>query len=316
MRKHRAFVLALACALSNAAAAQTTTDGASSASQEQWQIPEIVITAKQPGPVFWKIEQGDSQVLVLGIPDYAPIRTGWDQTRFKRLLAAAHEVILPPDLRGGAVMGEHLKLQGKASLADVLSERAYAKLQTLASDADQPAKKYDGYRPGMAALMGRTDSLKALQVSPTKLTDDIRSVAEDAGVKVRTLKTYDVGKLIGDLAQFDPSQAAHCLDEAVDDYDFMLSHEAKQAAGWATGDLAEVRDNYEPPAFNACLEQSAYYNASKASAINDIVAAVHTSLGQKGRTIMVFTLSNLLRTDGALAKLKAEGLQITAPKED
>ena len=52
-------------------------------------VEELVVTALEPGPAWWRVKDADTTVYVLGVPSLAPKRMQWDRTVFERRLAGA-----------------------------------------------------------------------------------------------------------------------------------------------------------------------------------------------------------------------------------
>ena len=58
-------------------------------------VEELVVTARLPGPAWWRVSDGDTTVYVLGAPSVAPKHQEWDRQLFERRLEGASQVILP-----------------------------------------------------------------------------------------------------------------------------------------------------------------------------------------------------------------------------
>ena len=58
-------------------------------------VEELVVTARLPGPAWWRVSNGTSTVYVLGAPTVAPKRQQWDRLQFDRHLEGANAVTLP-----------------------------------------------------------------------------------------------------------------------------------------------------------------------------------------------------------------------------
>src|SRR6185503_16117755 len=58
-------------------------------------VEELVVVARDKGPAWWTVSDGDSTVYVLGVPSIAPKHMPWDRTVFERRLKGANAVILP-----------------------------------------------------------------------------------------------------------------------------------------------------------------------------------------------------------------------------
>src|SRR5215510_14582787 len=58
-------------------------------------VEELVVRGRLPGPAWWRMEDADTTVWVLGVPSIAPRRMQWDRAIFERRLQGANVVVLP-----------------------------------------------------------------------------------------------------------------------------------------------------------------------------------------------------------------------------
>src|SRR6478672_5880042 len=58
-------------------------------------VEELVVRGRLPGPAWWRVEDADTTVWVLGVPSLAPRRMEWDRSIFERRLQGANVVVLP-----------------------------------------------------------------------------------------------------------------------------------------------------------------------------------------------------------------------------
>ncbi|MCW5758356.1 MAG: TraB/GumN family protein, partial [Phenylobacterium sp.] len=58
-------------------------------------VEELVVRGRLPGPAWWRVEDADTTVYVLGVPSLAPKRMQWDRSIFERRLQGANVVVLP-----------------------------------------------------------------------------------------------------------------------------------------------------------------------------------------------------------------------------
>src|SRR3954466_9085868 len=72
-----------------------TPAGPAAADPDAVLVEELVVTALEPGPAWWRVKDADTTVYVLGVPSIAPKHMAWDRTVFERRLMGANQVILP-----------------------------------------------------------------------------------------------------------------------------------------------------------------------------------------------------------------------------
>ena len=61
-------------------------------------VEELVVTARLPGPAWWRVSDADSTVYVMGVPSVIPKGSGWDPSVLERRLEGANLVILPSNV--------------------------------------------------------------------------------------------------------------------------------------------------------------------------------------------------------------------------
>ena len=97
MSRFKSLMVASVLALSAPASAQVALTPAPEvlADPDATLVEELVVTARLPGPAWWRVSNGTSTVYVLGAPTVAPKRQQWDRLQFDRHLQGANAVILP-----------------------------------------------------------------------------------------------------------------------------------------------------------------------------------------------------------------------------
>src|SRR5262249_26541199 len=89
---------ALLCALPAAAQAPAAPPSAAPSAADDPDatlVEELVVRGRLPGPAWWRVEDADTTVWVLGVPSIAPRRMQWDRAIFERRLQGANVVVLP-----------------------------------------------------------------------------------------------------------------------------------------------------------------------------------------------------------------------------
>ena len=87
------------------------------------------------------------------------------------------------------------------------------------------------------------------------------------------------------------------------------------AQALAAGDLKGVRKDYGAAQLERCLLQLRNYNQVLETTTVAWVKAVDAALAKPGKTAAVIDLRLLLRANGVLDRLKAQGAQISVPLE-
>jgi len=74
--------LALAAAIGSLANAQAIDD------PEANVVDALVISARQPGPAWWRVSDGDTTIYILGAPQSLPKGMAWDRSVLERAWTA------------------------------------------------------------------------------------------------------------------------------------------------------------------------------------------------------------------------------------
>jgi hypothetical protein len=150
-------------------------------------VEELVVTARYPGPAFWRVSRGEARVWVLGRPSLAPKRQEWDRQLFERYLSGAGQVILPFNglkvrLAGspGAAVS-YLRLRSARPFEAGLAPPDQARFAAVRERLGQPAGRYAVSHPLAAGLMLHNDWMEANALTTTDPTKLIRLLARQAG---------------------------------------------------------------------------------------------------------------------------------------
>lgn len=282
-------------------------------------VEELVVTARLPGPAWWKVTSGSSAVYVLGAPSLAPRRMAWDRIVLDRRLKGANEVILP--LRGvrvtliGAPRAalNYLRLKAFSPFEDGLNPELRARFVAAREKLGQPAAHYKTRNP-LAASFQLIEDYRAnasLTVSdPGKL---IKLLATQAKVPVKQ-RSYELGPLMGAMIGTSPENGRACLDEVMTQVQAGPGVTLAAARAWAQGDVRGALGNERT--FERCIAQVPGAQAFDARMKADQVADIEAALKRPGHSIAVVWLRPLLAQGGVLDQLRAKGFEVKTPGEE
>ena len=325
----RAIARAMACLVmlgatmpAVAAAAQTATDttppqAAAPAAKPWSDITEVVVRARAPGPAMWKLTRGDATVWVMGTLHVAPKSLPWDATRFRRILTGAHILILPRIIQDEPVSEQDMELSGSQQLSDVVSAAAYHRFQT-----DLEQENFDGlpnglaYQPAWAGAWLILRIYDAHDITTHIVPPEVTTYAAQSGVTVKYVDRHTNRLQARQYSRMDKATGEACLNDYLDGIDHDLASVDPMGKAWADGDIPTILANHREPAWVTCfLAQPKYAQIYETYAVDDMVKAVDDALKTPGKSVAVMPLSDLLRRDGILDRLRAEGVTITAPAE-
>jgi len=284
---------------------------------QDWSIETVVVHAER-GPLIWRVSKGDAAVYLLGIVGPVPEKFEWNTHGVSDVLKGARRLIEPPQASVGIVEGlwflvwnsDSVYLPGEvameSTLPDALRKRFVAAREKIGRDAD----RYASLRVPLAALRLEGDFQKTNALAPNGLVKTVERLARQSGVAAKPLADYEAIPMLKRLPSMSRAANEACMKAALDDIDTVSAHAQAAADAWAVGDLDRLEANYSEDRFESCVQAMPDLAALFKRAVNDSANAVDAALNEKGKTAMVVSFGTLLRRDGLLDRLKAQGLKV------
>ncbi len=279
-------------------------------------VEELVVTARYGGPAFWRVEDADTVVYVLGTPSVAPKRQQWDQQLFMRRLRGANVVILPARglrvrLAGSpAAAISYLRLKSSTPYEERLPATTRARFVAARERLGQPAKHYGTNHPLAAALILINDYRETHQLTDQDPNKLIRLLAQQNRVPVQA-RTYDLGPLLSQVAKVPRSSASVCLEEVLAEVEAGPGRTLAASRAWADGNvlgaLAAERT------YERCLSVAPGAAAFDARVKAELAAQIQAALQTPGHAIAVVQLRPLLSQGGVLDRLQKAGVMVKPP---
>ena len=318
---------ALASAIPVMAAAQAPPRAAPAAApaappaDESAVVQELTVIGRRPGPALWRVTRGDSEVVIVGGLSPLPHSLKWDTIRVEHALEDSTVLFLPPNKAHVGVFDEAsmfmrqgaLKPAHGADMETTLPPALRARFIRVRDSFHGDPKHYQHWKPALAGLFLVGDYHRAAGLSDDKPGTTIAKLARAANAEVRTVGAVNVKPLFDAAATMSDAQNQACLSAALDDIERESARAQPAAAAWAVGDLRGVRENSSASLVDGCLLQLPSVQNLVESGTRDAVQTIHAALNRPGRSVAVIDLTFLLRKNGVLDRLKAEGDQITVP---
>ena len=293
---------------------------AAAAASNSTTVAEIEVIKRLPGPALWKVVKGPSEVIILGAATPLPHMLQWDTLRMERALAGADTLYLQPkpsfsafELMKLAVSKGALQLPGGQTLEQVLPPREKARFLHLVALIHARPQTYDRWKPAVAGLFLISDWRKAAGLSEGKPATTVTHLAEDAHVPVRSVGDFKLDPFVDTAARLSMADNIACFDAAMDDVDQESAHARTMADAWAKADLKTVGETYKASLLSGCLLRISSTQKLLDRGTEEGVQTIETALVTPGKSVAVIDLNFLLRPDGVLDRLKAEGATISAP---
>ncbi len=316
-------IFALIAGLAVPALATAQSAPSPSAGDESAVVQTLEVVARPPGPALWKVTRGASQVVILGGLSPLPHSLQWNTIRVQHALQASAVLFLPPSqvhvglfdaaamfLRQGALKPAH-----GADMETTLPPDLRARFDRVRDSLRLDPKRYQHWKPAVAGLLMIADFRRAAALSSDKPGTTVAKLARADHIQVRTVGVMKASPLFDAAARMSDAQNQVCLAAALDDVEREAAHAQAAAQAWAVGDLQGVRANTSASLLDGCLLQLPTVQSVVEQGTRDAVQTIDGALARPGRSVAVIDLTFLLRRNGVLDRLKAQGAEITVPAD-
>jgi Uncharacterized protein conserved in bacteria len=289
--------------------------------QAQPAIEEVLVTGEHPGPGLWKVSDGEHVLWILGTQSPVPTRLTWQADDVELVMTEAQQVI--GDYSGAfTLQGQSAYTAKGRPLRRLLPSRSYAKWQALKKKYLGDDKQIETALPVTAALLLRSAAFeKTGLTNPDRMLRKIYSLARSYNVPVTT--SHQVNKVI-DSSDRDAARSERIgidyLVSTIDTLENDLRSARLRANAWATGDIAALKAQADADKSNADLYASSwpFLHADELRAITDEtnrrwIEAASTALRKNQTTFAALPIFLLLRDDGLMPALRAQGFTVEPP---
>ena len=282
-------------------------------------VEELVVTAREIGPAWWRVSDADSTVYVMGVPSVIPKGSGWDASVLERRLKGANRVILPFNNASvnlltvpGAVISL-MRLRAGTPYEETLDPELRARFAAARAKAGQEADRYKTRNGMAAALLLVSDYRDAASLTAADPAKTIGRMAAARGVRVEA-KTYDAAPLLAAVVRTPAAAQRACVQEALAAVEAGPASAQAAARAWAWGRVREALGGER--SYERCVAAAPGAADLDARLKADQTQAIVSALRQPGHSIAVVQLRPLLSQGGVLDRLGAMGYEIRTPAED
>ena len=325
-------LLFLATAAVPAVAAQEEADPRSSPSSDHV-VEEVLVLGEIPGPPIWKVAKDDHALWILGYPKWVPADLSWRSELVEHVLADSSEYLTSV---GASITGNPLnvlkvarvlrqfrrmrQIPDRGTLNDLLPEDLYELfLQTQLLYA--PKRDDLGrLRPSEAAkeLFDSAARSASLERGSRTIHRAIHKRARKHGLKEVTAvisQRVEDSDLLDSMAEMSAGAEQTCLKVRLQGLDARLEGLRRRAAAWAEGDLASVRAHPGDLATEVCNPRRL---ASRPEVWIEMESRswalwhdnAERALRNNAATFAILPLTDLLRGDGPLSRLRERGYEV------
>ena len=269
-------------------------------------VEELVVQAKEPGPAWWVVTDGDSTVYILGMEGPIPPKPAWDRRWLDRRLKGANSLILADRWRISDRFN-YRSLRSDIPLETRLQEPLRSQFVAAREKLGQPAGRYAKWTPLFASMMLVGDSIPEDWVSPA---DDVIEAARKAKVPIVAAPSKNVSDMVSKVfSNTDPALQTTCLSAAVRSVE--LARRSAVAEGWARGDVAAAISG--PRDYEGCLLLLNGGPQFWRAIVDDQTRLIADGLKTPGHSVALVDISSMVAEEGILRKLEALGLEVTGP---
>jgi uncharacterized protein YbaP (TraB family) len=280
-------------------------------------VEALEVVAHPPRPAVWRVAKGDSEVVVLGAVKPLPHSLVWDTRQVDKALDGASVLLVEPKFKIGVLDMIRFKLGGGGvrqdrPLEDTLPEPLKQRFVAARTAAHRDAGRYGRLKPYVAAFLLVGDYREAAGLSDAKPDSTVEKLAKARGVPIRPVAEYRVSAAIQAVGSVSQAAGLACLRDGVDQVQREADRAQRVAKAWAVGDLHAVRAAYAPAPLERCLQQIPNVAVIERGTV-DSTRAIAEALSRPGKAVAVVDLNFLLRPNGVLDRLKAQGAEVTVP---
>lgn len=301
-------------------------------------LPVVVVSGVQPGPGLWKVSKDGHVMWVLGTLSPLPRAMQWQSREVEQVLGASQQVLREPSVQLKADVGFLGKLfllpsaysarknDDGATLQQVLPPPVYARWQVLKQKYLGDDRGVERWRPLFAAQELYKKALKANGLSRSGGVEaSVDELAKRSGVPELPTDYHVLIEhpraAIKAFKQAAPRDTT-CFIRTLDSVEHDMPAMTARANAWATGDLQALRELPDSDRHDACVAAVAGAGFAQTLGLDDVpakqratwLAAARKALHDNAQTFALLPMDELLKPDGYLAALQAEGYQVDAPE--
>ena len=280
-------------------------------------VEALVVSAKLPGPAWWRVSDGDTTIYVLGTPSALPKGLAWDTSVLERRLDGAFAVITPPEWRAGlgdlpGLLKLRKKLKGDGDWAERAPALAERTRRAWAAVEPKDPDGWKDWKPLVIALQlsGKADRKADLQTMEPEKT--IKALARKHRAKARPAQVHKAMPMLKALVREHTDEAGQvCLAETLDTVEAGPGARRAAAQAWAQGKVKAALA--EPRSAERCQLLLPGVADAMRQSVDDEVGALAELLKTPGHAVATFPIRGLVAEGGVLDKLRARGVTVRTP---
>lgn len=330
-----ASVLWLVAGLSTAASFAQDVGDASPATT----LDAVLVTGEQPGPGLWRVVKstpdGDHVLWILGSLRPLPKKLKWHSEEVEAAIAQSQELLLASSVRADIGFFRSLTLLPSligvrnnpdgAKLRDVVPPDLYARWLVLKHKYLGDDRSVEKWRPIFAARELYVKAIEAIGLETSEqVVPVVEKLAKKSDLAVVTPRiTLEIDKPRAAIKEFKktPISDVKCLARTIERLETDLDLMRARAIAWSVGDVKALRAMKHVDQIGACLSavmdtqivQERGYGDMPERMADLWVTAAEAALARNKSTFAVLSIDEIFKSDGYLAKLRAQGYSVREP---
>lgn len=300
---------------------------------------EVLVTGDQPGPGLWKLTKtfadGEHVLWILGSHTPLPKKISWRSHNVEFVIAESQEVLTDSSVDANIGFFKSMTLlpsligvrnsPNDEKLKDVIDPAIYARWLVLKDKYIGRDNGVEKWRPIFAAQELYSNALKKSDLSSENIVwPVVEKAAKKHKLKITTPKIeIEIEKPRAAIKEFKKSSLAdaECFAKTIERLETDLDVMRARANAWATGNVKKLREMTHVDQLTACI--AAVMNAQMVHErgyddLPDRMAAAwlqsaEAALVRNKSTFTVLSISEIYKSDGLVANLKARGYALDEP---
>lgn len=275
-------------------------------------VSALIISARTPGPAWWKVTRGESTAWILGMPVApTPTKGEWNTSVLERRLDAARAVLMVPlaQVRVPGSAGKSLGWLDQARSAGGDMADLARRFEAARKRLKQPDYRYKNSAPYYAVLRMTYDFDRSIGMHG-EAGDQIAAMAQARKIPVRRPPPYPVARMSQAEMNLAYPGMTPCFTAMLEHVERGEGAYANAAHAWAAGDVAGALAMPRDP-LSLCV--NSLNPGAARNAIDAQAAAIKAALMEPGSVVVLAPLRQILAVDGLVSRLVADGYAVTGP---
>jgi hypothetical protein len=311
----------------------TETESASTAT-----LDEVLVTGEQPGPGLWKVSKstsdGEHILWILGSHGPLPKKIFWRSKVVEATIAESQELIANSSVKADVGFFTGITLlpsligirnnPNDAKLKDVVPPDLYSRWLVLKDKYIGRDSTVEKWRPIFAARELYNNAIEKSDLAPGRVWAAVEKIAKKNDIKIiRPQVPVEIEKPRTMIKEFKKTELSDvdCFSKTIERLETDLDVMRARANAWAIGNVKALREMTYVDQVSACIEAVVNAQVVQERGYQDMpirladawLSAVDTALAKNKTTFAVMQISELLKADGYVVKLRAKGYKVDEP---